>query len=251
MQRMILNQDGVSRCRPSGVIPVVTSLVIGLSAAVGVIAANVPGKDKVPKSLNGLPLVFHANFEDGSMSRWEPTDRSAWKVEAIDGNRVLSLFKKRSKYKPPVRSPLNRAIVKDLKLRSFVLDLRLQSTVPDYNHRDLCLFFGYQDESHFYYVHIGKRTDDYANQIFIVNDKPRTKISNRTTQGTNWSDDWHHARVVRDVEQGTIEVYFDDMDNPIMTAADKTFPTGQIGVGSFDDTGNFDDIRVFGKQTGN
>ena len=129
---------------------------------------------------------------------------------------------------------------------NFVLDLKFQSTKKDYGHRDLCLFFGFQDPSHLYYVHFGKKTDDHANQIFIVNDKPRTKISTKTTEGTNWDDEWHHARIVRDVESGRIEIYFDDMKTPVMTATDKTFTWGKVGVGSFDDTGRFDDVYLFG-----
>ncbi len=190
-------------------------------------------------------LLFHADFEDGKMDRFEPTDAKAWKVGKNDDNHFLSLTKKKSDFEPPVRSPFNRALVKDLQVDSFVLDVKLQSTIPDYNHRDLCLFFGYQDDAHLYYVHLGKRTDDHANQIFIVNDKPRTKISTKTTAGIPWNDEWHHARVVRDATSGTIEVYFDDMTTPVMTATDKTFGKGRVGVGSFDDTGNFDEIKVF------
>jgi hypothetical protein len=33
-----------------------------------------------------------------------------------------------------------------------------------------------------------------------------------------------------------------------MTAADKTFTGGRLGVGSFDDTGNWDDIKVWGTK---
>ncbi|APZ90563.1 isoaspartyl peptidase/L-asparaginase family protein [Fuerstiella marisgermanici] len=191
--------------------------------------------------------VFHANFEDGKMDRFEPTDASAWTVGVEDGNHFLSLTKKRSDFEPPVRSPYNRALVKDLEVDSFVMDVDLQSTIPDYNHRDLCLFFGYQDDAHLYYVHLGKKTDDHANQIFIVNDEPRKKISTKTTPGIPWNDDWHHARIVRDTATGSIEVYYDDMTTPVMTATDKSFGKGRVGVGSFDDTGNFDEIRVFAK----
>ena len=53
--------------------------------------------------------------------------------------------------------------------------------------------------------------------------------------------------VVRDAEEGTIDVYYDDMDEPIMRASDTTFNWGTIGFGSFDDTGNIDDIRIWGK----
>ena len=52
----------------------------------------------------------------------------------------------------------------------------------------MCVFFGYQDDSHLYYVHLGKKTDDHANQVFIVNEAPRTKISTKTTDGIPWLD---------------------------------------------------------------
>lgn len=204
-------------------------------------------KSKPPSEMNGLPLVYSDNFEDGKADGWVPTDPKAWRVVKQGGNYVYNQFK-RSKYKTPVRSPFNRSVVKDLKVGSFVFDVRLQSTHKDYGHRDLCLFFGYQDASHFYYVHFGKKADDHANQIFIVNEKPRTKISITSTKGTNWDDNWHHARIVRDVKSGKIEVYFDDMKKPVMTAKDKTFTWGTVGVGSFDDDGNFDHVLVYGDK---
>jgi hypothetical protein len=43
-----------------------------------------------------------------------------------------------------------------------------------------------------------------------------------------------------------MEVYFDNMQTPVMTARDKTFTWGQIGIGTFDDNGNFDDITLRG-----
>lgn len=192
-----------------------------------------------------LPLLLTEDFEQG-IKPWEPTDRSAWKLKEEDDNTVYSLTKKKSDYEPPVRSPYNRSLHKNVVVSDFVMDVDLRSTIPDYNHRSLCLFFGYQDESHFYYVHFGKKTDDHANQIFIVNEKPRTKISTKTTPGTPWDDEWHHARITRDVNSGEIAVYFDEMTTPVMTAVDKTFTWGQIGIGSFDDTGDFDDLKLWG-----
>jgi hypothetical protein len=38
------------------------------------------------------------------------------------------------------------------------------------------------------------------------------------------------------------------MKTPAQTATDKTFAWGRIGVGSFDDTGNWDDIRLYGRR---
>lgn len=215
-------------------------VLLMLIAAVTLIAA-----DEVPPELGGLKLLFQDDFESAD-SRWEASDPKAWKRDSQSKNHVLSQFKA-SEVTTPVRSPFNRALVKELTVSDFVLDVKLQSTIKDYPHRDMCLFFGFQDPAHLYYVHLGKKTDDHANQIFIVNNEPRKKISTETSPGTDWDDAWHHARIVRNVESGTIDVFFDDMEKPVMRAVDKTFTWGQVGIGSFDDTGNFDDIRIYGR----
>lgn len=218
-----------------------------LSIGTSVVTAAEPAAE-----LLGLPLLFQDDFEKDGLNAWAHSDPRAWKISTAKSasgkeTRVASQFQQ-SDVKTPVRSPFNRSVIKDLYVGDFVLDVKLQSTKEDYPHRDMCLFFGYQDPAHLYYVHFGKQTDDHANQIFIVNGEPRKKISTETTSGTNWNDEWHHARIVRTVETGSIAVYFDDMDKPVMRATDKTFVWGQVGVGSFDDIGNFDDVLVYGKK---
>jgi hypothetical protein len=193
-----------------------------------------------------LPNLFQEDFEKGA-ERWQPTDANAWKVVKTDKGSHFSQFQL-SKTKPPYRSPHNIALVKDLLVTDFVLEAKAQSTGKDGDHRDMCLFFGYQDPSHFYYVHLAKKTDDRANQIFLVNAADRAKISTKTTPGTKWDDAWHHVKVVRTVKDGQIAVFFDDMTNPAIIATDKTFAWGQVGVGSFDDSGNWDDIKLFGNR---
>ena len=194
-----------------------------------------------------LPVVFRDEFENDA-EHWTPTDLDAWKILEIDGNRVYSQFKKNSNYRPPHRSPYNISLVNDEYVSDFEIMTKVRSTHKDYAHRDVCLFFGYQDPSHFYYVHLGKNTDAHANQIFIVNDKPRAKISLTTTPGTPWDDQWHDVKILRNVNDGTIEVYFDDMAKPVMTAKDTTFIWGRVGVGSFDDTGDWDDFTLRGAR---
>lgn len=198
-----------------------------------------------PPVPDGMRLAYQHDFEDQKIDRYEPTDASAWSPLEQNGNHVISLTKKNSDFKPPFRSPLNRTLIRDLKLSSFVMDIRLQSTIPDYDHRSLCLFFGYQDDAHLYYVHFGKKTDDHANQIFIVNNDARKKISTKTTPGTPWTDNWHRARIVRDADTGETTVFFDDLQTPAMTATDTTFTEGRVGFGSFDDIGNFDDVKIY------
>jgi hypothetical protein len=54
--------------------------------------------------------------------------------------------------------------------------------------------------------------------------------------------------VTYDEKSGDIKAYLDDMAAPILTARDKTLSHGLVGVGSFDDTGCFDDIKLWGKK---
>ena len=41
---------------------------------------------------------------------------------------------------------------------------------------------------------------------------------------------------------------FTDADKPLMVAHDKTFPWGQVGIGTFDDTADFDEVKLWGKR---
>ena len=191
-----------------------------------------------------LPVLFQDDFENG-MNRWQPTDAKAWKITKHGDSNALHQYAQ-SKYSPPFRSPLNFALVKDLVVTDFVLEAKVLSTGKEGAHRDMCLFWGYQDPSHFYYAHMAKKADDRANQIFIVNGKERTKISKTSTAGTPWDDRWHQVKLTRKVSDGAIAVYWDDMKTPIMTAEDKTFAWGQVGIGSFDDSGFWDDMKISG-----
>lgn len=220
-------------------------LFLLLVSAVTMAAAPLPFAPK-PKVAGELPLVLKDDFERDELGGdWEPTDPKAWQITRQGSNRVLDQHRA-SKYEPPVRSPFNIALAKKVDVGDLVLDLEVHSTGRDYGHRDLCFVFGWQDPSHFYYVHLGKEADPHANSIFLVDGKPRVSIAEKRTKGTPWTDGWHHVRVVRKVADGLIQVYFEDMTTPAMTAHDKTFKHGSIGIGSFDDTGQFDSIQVWG-----
>jgi len=198
---------------------------------------------------NSVPLVFQADFEDENLDPWQATDPNAWRIEDVlepNPGRVLSLFAD-SDYIPPFSSPRNINIIKDVNVTSFVLELDMLSTEGYYPGRDLCLFFGWQDASHFYYAHIADVADAVHNSIHIVNNAARTPIADYRNSGNSWYDGWHNVRLVRDVGTGTIKVYFDDMAEPVMTAVDTTFTWGKVGVGSFDDIGWFDNIHLWAR----
>lgn len=192
----------------------------------------------------GFSLQWQPNFDDdGILQQLEFTDAKAWRRNQHEGRAALELVGG-SRYTSKVRSPSSIALLTTRRFGDFVLEAELLQTGRDYGHRDLCLFFGFQDPGRYYYVHFASKTDPEANQIFIVNEKPFTKISTRTTAGSHWGQNqWHRVRVQRIGSK--ISVWFDDMTTPAMLAEDASFGAGYLGFGSFNDSGMFAQVRVW------
>lgn len=205
------------------------------------LAVSLPAE--TPTSLHGLPLVFQEDFEKGR-ERWEVTDEKSWTHRVVNSNAVFGINRRESDYRPPHRSPLHIALLRDVTAADFVLTFRVRSTKDTGNHRDCCVIFNHQDAAHFYYVHLGAKPDPASGQIMIVQNAPRRPLTNNT-RPVAWTDGWHQVKVVREVASGRIDVYFDDMEKPHLSVTDTTFGRGRIGLGSFDDMNDFDDIRLY------
>jgi len=194
-----------------------------------------------------LPLLAVEDFAVDA-EHWVPTEPDAWKAGAVGGRPAYVLGKPATPYEPKVRSPVHYSLLRGEGLSNFVLEVEALSTAKEYDHRDVCIIFGWQDPEHFYYAHLAKAADPNAHSIFLVDGKPRVSIAKERTAGVEWRDAWHRLRVQRDAASGKIEVYFDDLSKPILQATDKTFRSGRVGLGSFDDTGAFRKFRLFGKR---
>jgi hypothetical protein len=212
-------------------------------------SANAAGAEqKTDPAGKGYPLVFSEDFAKGA-DRWTMTDPKAWEVKKDGEKSVLALVGS-SEYSPSVRSPRSIAWINDLDIGSFVLEVKVKQTGRDYGHRDMCFFFNKNGEVQYYYVHIATEADPHAHSIFKVNEEPRVSVVQERTEGWQWDDKYHTVRIVRDAESGSIDVYIDDMETPIMHTIDKTFTSGSLGIGSFDDTGHFDEVTIWGVEAG-
>ena len=196
------------------------------------------------------PPVYVQAFKTADVRKeYVFSDPKVWRVKADEKGGWLAHVPGQ-KYKTPQRSPHNIGLIADWTFVDFVLECEMLQTGKEYGHRDMCVFYGFKDRSHFYYTHIASVTDDHAHNCFIVNDKPRIKISHETTKGHKWSaKDWHRVRLVREHASGKIEVYVNDMKKPIMRATDKTFDWGRIGFGSFDDAGRVRNVRLYAPES--
>lgn len=191
---------------------------------------------------------YIADFSRG-LDGWHATDGSVWESRKLDDDSYVAAVKGMSAaYRPVHRSPHSILLKKDLVVGSFTLTAKVKTTQTSQAHRDLCVFFGWQDPEHFYYVHTAEQTDPHANQIFVVDNRPRAAITENQDRGTEWgADEWHAIKLVRDVRSGRIEVYFDDMHEPRKVATDRRFTWGAVGIGTFDDHGFFKDVVIKGE----
>ncbi|MHA3773407.1 hypothetical protein ACXR0O_17880 [Verrucomicrobiota bacterium sgz303538] len=213
------------------------TLALGAAAVAEDLPAGIPASYR---------LVYQQDFsKPEAIDDFAFTDRSAWKLSNTDGKPTLELVKQ-SDYKPQFRSPFNIARLEGKKFGDVIFEADCLQTGKEYGHRDMVFVYGYQSPSRFYYTHIATAADEHAHNCFIVNDAPRVKFAKQTTKGVNWGlDVWHKVRIERKASDGSVRVYFDDMKEPIMVAEDKTFGPGEIGFGSFDDTGKITNIRVY------
>jgi hypothetical protein len=219
----------------------------GLFVIAMLLTSGARAAEAIPQA--GAKLLYEQDFQKpDAVKDFIMTDPAAWKIETTNDQRALALTRQ-SQYKPPVRSPVNIALIAGKVFTDFVMEVDLVQTGREYGHRDMCLFFGVQNPTNFYYAHIATAADPNAHNIFVVTNAPRKNIATETTKGVNWGlGVWHKVRLERDTKSGMIRVYFDDMSKPIMSAQNKSFAAGHIGFGSFDDTGMIDNIRIWGPE---
>ncbi len=199
-------------------------------------------------SVSDLPLLVSDDFEAGHAALWSPGDPARWRVAEGEGGRFYELTAPGEAGK--VRAPTSWSILRTEGLTELVFTGRFKCyTDPANNKRDMCLIFGFQDPTHFYYVHFSASSDNVHNVIALVNGTDRIKI-NLEPEGKSvfrlTDKAWHAFKVTRDAD-GRIAAYIDDMSAPVLTAQDSTLPPGRVGLGSFDDTGAFDDIVLRGR----
>ena len=177
-----------------------------------------------------------------SISAWIFDGSGSWNI--LQGKLVL--------YKAGVpagliRRPAALAILKTKPFRRVTVEADIRSTAPlDTIRRDLDIIVGYESPTRFYYVHLAGTSDNVHNGIFLVNNANRVRIDAGKGKPQLKDSTWHHVRVERYGLKGTIAVYVDKRKTPVLEAFDTTIPRGQVGFGSFDDTGEFRHIVVSG-----
>jgi hypothetical protein len=147
----------------------------------------------------------------------------------------------------PIRRPAALAVLQSQPLVRATVQVEMRSTAPlEVKNRDLEIIFDYVSPTRFYYVHLAGITDPVHNGIFLVDGKDRRRIDDGKAAPQLTDREWHRVRLERDGETGRIEVFVDGVDQPSLKASDTSIRAGRVGLGSFDDTGEFRGFAVAG-----
>ena len=203
-------------------------------------------------------ISFHDDFESGNLNSWQFPYPEDWAIlsekRAQQGsengaqgvNHYLHMKRNREPGMP--RRPLQFALLKKAKVGSFDFQARVRR-----EGKSMIVVFNYVDTLHFYYAHLSAdrgQQDAVHNGIFIVNGEPRKRIAGIDAPPALPDREWRRVRVARNARAGTIQVFMDDAHEPLFSAVDDTFTCGQVGIGSFDETGDFDDVVLISDDAG-
>lgn len=214
-----------------------------VAAAVMAVVALPANAQKTPHSVH-----FTDNFSSGSLSQWQLPHPEDWTVQKEGSTSYLHMLRSRKPLVP--RRPQQFALLKGINVGNFTFQVRLRRQP---NQKSVMLVFDYVDSLHFYYTHISVDpgwSDPHHNGVFIVDGAPRRRIAGDHSAAALPDLKWHTVRVERNVHSGAIKVFVDNASKPLFSVIDHTFNCGRVGVGSFDETGDFTDVKLTSGDAG-
>jgi hypothetical protein len=199
----------------------------------------------VPLSLRAAETKY--TFDDHGIEDWNAYGTGSWEITEITvKGKVLHLHKSGSIPEKPLRRPANLLLLPGDPQGPFTLDLDVRTLQMKDKGADICLFYAVQDAVHYAYVHLSNDSDGKVHQVIMRVDgtaKTRTRIHQEERPPPSLTGEWQHVRLVRD-DEGNVKVYVDDMTSPVMTTQNSPAIQGRIGIGSFNDRAQFDNITL-------
>jgi hypothetical protein len=191
-------------------------------------------------------VTYHDDFSSGNLDAWQFPHPEDWVIGSEGPLHFLHMLRNHEPLVP--RRPVQFALLKSVEVGSFTLQARVRR-----EGRSMLVVFNYVDTLHFYYAHLSVDAGTQQpvhNGIFLVDGAPRRRIAGVEAASVLPDKNWHRVRVRRDINSGSIEVFVDDERQPRFSVIDRTLTCGQVGLGSFDETGDFADVRLASQDAG-
>jgi len=142
------------------------------------------------------------------------------------------------------RRPTHYALLESQPFSKVTIDAEMKR-----NGRSLIFVYAWQNDSHYDYAHIS--SDDATKQnvhngMFHVFGGERVRMSSLEGPASFTTQDWTPVKFVWDGETGHAYVEVNGKRNPSLDAVDLSLKWGRVGLGSFDETGDFRNVKVTG-----
>jgi hypothetical protein len=143
------------------------------------------------------------------------------------------------------RRPQKFAILDSKPYRKVTVEAEMK-----HNGRSLIIVYAFQDKDHFNYAHIS--TDDAMKQnvhngMFHVFSGERVRMSPLDGPASFTAQEWTPVKLVFDGDTGRCYVEVNGKRNPSLEAVDMSLRWGMVGLGSFNETGDFRNVKVTGE----
>ncbi|MGI9071545.1 MAG: hypothetical protein ACR2JB_09590 [Bryobacteraceae bacterium] len=188
--------------------------------------------------------VVAADVIDAFGYHWTVPTASDWKIEKQGGVPVLRLVTLKGPLPGP-RRPIQFALAETPEFRSVTVDLDARPLG-----RSLIVVFAYRDSAHFDYAHLSTdpaSKEHVHNGVFHVYGGARVRISAEAGPAAfRATNRWYHVRLTYDGGSGAVEITVNGRSIPALHAIDLSLRSGKVGIGSFDETGDFKNVKIQG-----
>lgn len=176
--------------------------------------------------------------------QWTVYDPADWKIERENGAPILRLQTGREPLPGP-RRPFQFALADTPAYSQVAVEADIRPLK-----RSCMIVFAYRDQAHFDYAHLSTDTavkQPHHNGIFHVYGGERVRISSEAGPAAfPASGQWYHIKLTYDGKTRTVDVTVDGHPVPALHAVDLSLNGGKVGIGSFDETGDFKDVKITG-----
>ena len=176
---------------------------------------------------------------------WSVPVAADWKISQEAGGQVLRMGQNRGPLPGP-RRPIQFAL-SDVE---YAQSVTLEADVMPLG-KSLMIVFAYRDEAHFDYAHLSTDTGSKQpvhNGVFHVYGGERVRISSEAGPAAFAANNrWYHVKLTHDAKSGTVNVSVDGRAVPAIEAVDRSLAGGRVGLGSFDETAAFKNVKIQAK----
>ena len=189
----------------------------------------------------GISLLAATDSIEAFGQKWTVQSASDWAV-------APNLLQLKVSAEPPAgqpRRPTKFALLESKPYTKVTIEGEIKR-----NARSVIFVYAWQDDSHYNYAHISSDNavaQNVHNGMFHIFGGERARISPLDGPASLPSQDWTPVKVVFDGTSGHCYVEVNGKRNPSLDAVDLSLRWGRVGMGSFNETGDFRNIRITGE----